>query len=193
MTAASPRVGNKVAVTAAVCAVFVAAMVGMAFAAVPFYRIFCQVTGLGGTTQRADAAPEAVSDRAVSVRFDANVGNGLGWSFRPITREVDVKLGEVGEALFVAENRTDKPVTATAVFNVAPLEIGAYFNKIACFCFDEQTLQPGERIEMPVTFFVDPSIVEDSTLDYIHNITLSYTFYPVDSVGSESTGGGPAS
>jgi cytochrome c oxidase assembly protein subunit 11 len=193
MSASSPRLGNKVAVTAAVCAVFVAAMVGMAFAAVPFYRIFCQVTGLGGTTQRADAAPEAVSDRIVSVRFDANVGNGLGWSFRPITRAVDVKLGEVGEALFVAENRSNKPVTATAVFNVAPLEIGAYFNKIACFCFDEQTLQPGERVEMPVTFFVDPKITEDSTLDYIHNITLSYTFYPVDSAGSDSTGGGPAS
>jgi cytochrome c oxidase assembly protein subunit 11 len=189
MTASSPRVGNKVAVTAAVCAVFVAAMVGMAFAAVPFYRIFCQVTGLGGTTQRANAAPEAVSDRAVSVRFDANVGNGLGWSFRPITREVDVKLGEVGEAMFVAENRTDKTLTATAVFNVAPLEIGAYFNKIACFCFSDQTLQPGERVEMPVTFFVDPSMAEDTTLDYVHNITLSYTFYPAESVGSDSTDG----
>jgi cytochrome c oxidase assembly protein subunit 11 len=176
--------------TAAACAVFIAGMVGMSFAAVPLYAIFCQVTGLGGTTQRADAAPETVADRTIQVRFDANVGNGLGWSFRPLTRAVQVKMGEVGEAIFVAENRTDKPVTGAAVFNVTPLEVGAYFNKIACFCFDEQTLQPGERVEMPVTFFVDPAMAKDSDVDYVRSLTLSYTFYPVDAPAD--AGGGRA-
>lgn len=180
---------GRMLLTAAACAVFVAAMVGMAFAAVPLYRLFCQVTGLGGTTQRADAAPEAAIARDISVRFDANVGNGLGWSFRALTRSVDIKVGEVGEAVFVVENRTDRPTTGTAVFNVTPLEAGAYFNKIACFCFDEQTLGPGQRLEMPVTFFVDPAIAEDGDMDYVRTITLSYTFYPVVSAGEDSPGG----
>jgi cytochrome c oxidase assembly protein subunit 11 len=180
---------GRMLLTAGACAVFVAAMVGMAFAAVPLYRLLCQVTGLAGTTQRADAAPEAAIARDVSVRFDANVGNGLGWSFRPLARSVEIKVGEVGEAVFVAENRTGQPTTGTAVFNVTPLEAGAYFNKIACFCFDEQTLQPGERLDMPVTFFVDPAIAEDSDLDSVRTITLSYTFYPVESAGETSTGG----
>lgn len=180
---------GKMALTAAACAVFVAGMVGMAFAAVPLYRLFCQITGLAGTTQRADAAPDAAIDRDVSVRFDANVGNGLGWGFRPLTRSVEIKVGAMGEAVFVAENRTDRPTTGTAVFNVTPLVVGAYFNKIACFCFDEQTLQPGERIEMPVTFFIDPAIADDPDLDYIRTITLSYTFYPVEQAGEDSSGG----
>jgi cytochrome c oxidase assembly protein subunit 11 len=180
---------GRLLLTAAACAVFVAAMVGMAFAAVPFYQLFCQITGLAGTTQRADAAPEAALARDVSVRFDANVGNGLGWSFRPLTRSVSIKVGEVGEAVFVAENRTGEPTTGTAVFNVTPLEAGAYFNKIACFCFDEQTLQPGERLEMPVTFFVDPAIAEDGDMDSVRTITLSYTFYPVAPTGEQPPGG----
>jgi cytochrome c oxidase assembly protein subunit 11 len=182
---------RRVGLTAAACVVFVAGMVGMSFAAVPLYAIFCQVTGLGGTTQRAEAAPDAVADRTIQVRFDANVGNGLGWSFRPLTRAVQVKMGEVGEAVFVAENRTDKPVTGAAVFNVTPLEVGAYFNKIACFCFDEQTLQPGERVEMPVTFFVDPAMAKDSDVEYVRSLTLSYTFYPVDTP-ADAAGGGRA-
>ncbi len=177
---------RKIAVTAAVCVVAVAAMVGASFAAVPLYALFCQVTGIAGTTQRADAAPDAAIDRKITVRFDANVGNGLGWSFRPLTRAVTVNVGEVGEALYVAENRTDKEITGTAVFNVTPFEVGPYFNKIACFCFTEQTLKPGERVEMPVTFFVDPEIVDYSDLDYVHSITLSYTFYPVETVGGDS-------
>jgi cytochrome c oxidase assembly protein subunit 11 len=180
---------GKLALTAAACAVFVAGMVGMAFAAVPLYRLFCQITGLAGTTQQADAAPEAAIDRDVSVRFDANVGNGLGWGFRPLTRSVEIKVGAVGEAIFVAENRTDRQTTGTAVFNVTPLEVGGYFNKIACFCFDEQTLQPGERLEMPVTFFVDPAIADDPDLDHVRTITLSYTFYPVEPAGEDSPGG----
>ena len=183
---------RRMAMTAAACSVFVAAMVGMAFAAVPLYEMFCQVTGLAGTTQRAEQAPGAAIDRKVIVRFDANVGNGLGWSFRPLTRSVSVNVGAVGEAVFVAENRSDKAVTGTAVFNVTPFEAGAYFNKIACFCFDEQTLQPGERVEMPVTFFVDPAIANDVDADFIRSITLSYTFYPVATVAQDSAAAGSA-
>ena len=172
------RPERNIGLTAAACAVFVAGMVGMSFAAVPLYAMFCQVTGYGGTTQRADAAPEATLDRTITVRFDANVGNGLGWSFRPAAREVRVKLGEIGEVAYLAENRTRGVTTGSAVFNVAPGEAGVYFNKIACFCFTEQTLAAGERVEMPVTFFVDPAIADDPDLAGINTITLSYTFYP---------------
>ena len=192
MSAAERFDRRRMAITAAACSVFVAAMVGMAFAAVPLYEIFCQVTGLAGTTQRADEAPDTVIDRTMTVRFDANVGNGLGWSFRPLERSVSVKIGEVGEVTFVAENRSDKAVTGTAVFNVTPFESGSYFNKIACFCFDEQTLQPGERVEMPVTFFVDPAIAQNPDADFIRSITLSYTFYPVATVAQDAAAGGSA-
>jgi cytochrome c oxidase assembly protein subunit 11 len=169
---------RNLGITAAACAVFVAAMVGAAFAAVPLYRAFCQVTGYGGTTQRAKSAPEAILDRVVTVRFDANVGNGLGWSFRPAVRAVSVKLGEIGEAAYVAENRTSRPSSGTAVFNVTPGEAGVYFNKIDCFCFSKQTLASGESTEMPVTFFVDPAMADDPDLRAVETITLSYTFYP---------------
>ncbi len=182
-TAATGR-RSKLGLTAAICAVFVASMVGMAFAAVPLYRIFCQVTGYGGTTQRANAAPAVALDRVISVRFDANVGNGLGWSFRPLTRAIDLRVGEVGKAMFTAENRGSRTITAAAVFNVSPQEVGAYFNKIACFCFTDQTLAPGETVELPVTFFVDPAIASDPELDQIRTITLSYTFYPADPAGA---------
>jgi len=170
---------SRLGLTAAACAVFVAGTVGMAFAAVPLYQIFCQVTGYGGTTQRAANAPPAI-DRPVTVRFDANIVNGLGWSFRPQTRQVRLKAGEVGQAVFVAENRTDHRTSGTAAFNVSPLEAGVYFNKIACFCFSDQMLEPGESAELPVTFFVDPAIADDKELDSIHTITLSYTFYPAE-------------
>jgi cytochrome c oxidase assembly protein subunit 11 len=179
----------KIGLTAAACTVFVAAMVGMAFASVPLYRLFCQYTGLAGTTQQSDSAPASSIAREVDIRFDANVGNGLGWGFRPLTRSVEIKVGEVGEAVFAAENRTNRAMTATAVFNVTPLEAGAYFNKIACFCFAEQTLQPGQSIELPVTFFVDPAIADDPDLDHVGTITLSYTFYPVESAAEDSAGG----
>jgi cytochrome c oxidase assembly protein subunit 11 len=174
-TRPTPR---NLGLTAAACAVFVAGMVGMSFAAVPLYRVFCQVTGYGGTTQRADRAPDTTVDRIITVRFDANVGNGLGWSFRPLQRSVKVKLGEVGEVSFRAENRTGAPTAGSAVFNVAPGEAGLYFNKIACFCFTEQELAPGEAIDMPVTFFVDPALAADPDLGPTNTITLSYTFYP---------------
>jgi cytochrome c oxidase assembly protein subunit 11 len=164
--------------TAAACAVFVAAMVGMSFAAVPLYRIFCQATGYGGTTRQATAAPAEVGDRMVTVRFDSNIANGLGWNFRPLQREVKVKLGEVGQAVFLAQNRTSKSETATAVFNVAPDAVGAYFNKIACFCFSDQTLAPGQSTELGVTFFVDPAYADDADLATVATITLSYTLFP---------------
>lgn len=175
---AQPVSQRNVGFTVAVCVVFLVGMVGMSFAAVPLYRIFCQVTGYGGTTQRAENAPESVSDRYVTVRFDSNVANGLGWSFRPMQREVRVRLGELGEAKFYAENRTNVVSTGTAGFNVAPGPAGLYFNKMECFCFTEQTLQPGESMEMPVTFFVDPAMVESLEMANINTITLSYTFYP---------------
>jgi cytochrome c oxidase assembly protein subunit 11 len=164
--------------TAAICAVFVAGMVGMSFAAVPFYSVFCQVTGYGGTTRQATEAPAASLDRMVTVRFDANVANGLGWSFRPIQRSVKVRLGDVAQVAFRAENRGSMRTTGSAVFNVTPVDVGAYFNKIACFCFTEQTLEPGESVDMPVIFFVDPTFVENADLDTTTTITLSYTFYP---------------
>jgi cytochrome c oxidase assembly protein subunit 11 len=172
---------TRLGLTAAVCAVFVAGMVGMSFAAVPLYRIFCQVTGFGGTTQRADEAPARALEREITVRFDGNVANGLGWSFRPRERQVRLRVGEVGEVAYLAENRTRVATTGTATFNVTPNAAGAYFNKLACFCFTEQSLAAGESLEMPVQFFVDPAIAEDRELDYIDTITLSYTFYPARS------------
>ena len=172
------RPERSIGLTAAACAVFVAGMVGMSFAAVPLYAMFCQVTGYGGTTQRADAAPDATLDRTITIRFDANVGNGLGWSFRPAAREVKVRLGEIGEVAYLAENRTRGVTTGSAVFNVAPGEAGVYFNKIACFCFTDQTLKPGEKHELGVTFFVDPAYADDPNLQNITTITLSYSFYP---------------
>ena len=165
-------------VTAAACAVFVAAMVGASFAAVPLYRIFCQATGYNGTVRRAEAAPAKISDHMVTVRFDANVGNGLGWAFKPDQRSVRVKLGEIGTMSFRAENLMDTASTGSAVFNVSPDVAGAYFNKLACFCFTDQTLAPHQPQELPVTFFVDPAMLKDVDMSNIDTITLSYTFYP---------------
>lgn len=183
MTGGSRKSARKASLglTAAACAVFVAGMVGVSFAAVPLYRIFCALTGYAGTTQQATRAPDATLDRIIKIRFDANIGNGLGWSFRPVERQVRVKVGAVAEVSFVAENRGATRTTATAAFNVTPLEVGAYFNKTACFCFTDQTLGPGEKVILPVVFFVDPSIAEDRNLDVVDTITLSYTFYPADS------------
>ena len=166
------------AMTAMICAAVVVGMVGLSFAAVPLYRIFCQATGFGGTTQRADKAADHVLERKVTVRFDANIGNGLGWRFRPVTREVTLRLGETGEAHFSAENTMDTTTSGTASFNVTPEQAGAYFTKIACFCFTEQSLKAGEKVDMPVIFYVDPKLADDKSLDYIDTITLSYTFFP---------------
>lgn len=155
----------------------VAAMTGLAFAAVPLYRMFCQATGYGGVPQRAEHAPAESLDRTIRVRFDANVDRGLPWTFAPVERVMEVKIGEVALAFFKASNTSGAPVAGTAVFNVVPELAGRYFTKIECFCFKEQTLQPGASVEMPVTFFVDSKIVDDEDTKNIAEITLSYTFY----------------
>jgi cytochrome c oxidase assembly protein subunit 11 len=160
-------------------AIVVAAMVGLAYASVPLYRLFCQVTGFGGTTQRAEAAPEKTADRRMTILFDANTAGSLPWTFEPVQRSLRVKVGEENFAYYRATNRSSHAVTGSAVFNVTPDTAGAYFNKIECFCFTEQTLKAGESVEMPVSFFVDPAIVDDHGLDKLTTITLSYTFYPV--------------
>jgi cytochrome c oxidase assembly protein subunit 11 len=158
----------------------VAAMVGLSFAAVPLYRIFCQATGYNGTPQRADKGADQVLDRTITVRFDGNVDPALPWSFAPEQRTMEVKIGETALAFFKATNRTEAPVTGTAIFNVTPEQAGLYFTKIECFCFTEQTLAAGASAEMPVTFFVDPKIVENDDTKNIAEITLSYTFYRTD-------------
>lgn len=159
------------------CSAAVAAMVGLSFAAVPLYRLFCQVTGYGGTTQVSEAPPAEVGERIVKVRFNADVDARLPWNFVPAQVEVALRVGEVGMAFYRARNLTGQPVTGTAVFNVTPLKAGQYFNKVQCFCFDEQRLQPGQSVDMPVTFFVDPAINDDPNLDDVRTITLSYTFF----------------
>ena len=173
----------RVAVIAAGVA---AGMVGMSYAAVPLYRLFCQVTGFGGTTQRAEAAPASATDHMVSVRFDANTSANLHWSFHAVQTSMTVKVGEQNMAFYKATNVSDQPITGSAVFNVTPVQAGIYFNKIQCFCFTEQTLQPGESIEMPVSYFVDPDMLQDPDTQNIKEITLSYTFYPVDKPKSVS-------
>ncbi len=177
MRTPDPRKNLRVALIAASVA---AGMVGASYAAVPLYRLFCQVTGFGGTTQRADAAPEKASDKTIIVRFDANTSPALGWSFHATQVAMTVKVGEQNMAYYRATNTSDRPLTGTAVFNVTPPQAGIYFNKIQCFCFTEQTLKPGESVEMPVDFFVDPDLLEDPDAANIKEITLSYTFYPVD-------------
>jgi cytochrome c oxidase assembly protein subunit 11 len=158
----------------------VAGMVGLSFAAVPLYRMFCQATGYGGVPQVAESAPDHVLDRTITVRFDANVDRALPWTFAPEQNRMDLRIGESGLAFFKAHNNTDKPVSGTAGFNVSPEIAGRYFTKVECFCFKQQILAAGESIEMPVTFFIDPKIVEDESTKNISEITLSYTFYRND-------------
>lgn len=158
----------------------VAGMVGLSFAAVPLYRMFCQATGYGGVPQVAESAPDHVLDRTVTVRFDANVDRALPWTFAPEQNRMELRIGESGLAFFKAHNNTDKPVSGTAGFNVSPEIAGRYFTKVECFCFKQQILAAGESIEMPVTFFIDPKIVEDESTKNISEITLSYTFYRND-------------
>jgi cytochrome c oxidase assembly protein subunit 11 len=159
-----------------------ASMVGLAYASVPLYRLFCQVTGFGGTTMQVAESelPAKPLAKTISVRFDATVTPGMPWSFEPVKTHETVKIGERRLAFYRATNHSDKPVTGTATFNVSPDTAGGFFMKIACFCFTEQTLQPGQTVDMPVTYFVDPAIVDDPDGRRIDEITLSYTFYPVD-------------
>jgi cytochrome c oxidase assembly protein subunit 11 len=176
VTAAAQRNGR----TAALAALVVLAMVGLAFASVPLYRIFCQVTGFDGTTMRAAAAPGPVAGKEVSVRFDANTASSLPWRFAPEKPHEIVTIGEREIAFFTAKNLSARTVTGSASFNVSPVQAGKYFSKIQCFCFTQQVLKAGEEVRMPVVFFVDPKILQDPDAREISEITLSYTFYPVD-------------
>jgi cytochrome c oxidase assembly protein subunit 11 len=153
-------------------------MIGLSFAAVPLYRLFCQVTGYGGTTQVADVTPEAASERMMTIRFNADISPDLPWRFQPKQRSIEVRVGEPTVAYYEAENRSQRFTAGTAAFNVTPLKAGVYFNKVACFCFTEQALAAGERADMPVSFFVDPAIDDDPALADVDTITLSYTFFP---------------
>lgn len=175
----SPRKSPRDFIVAFACGAFVAAMVGVSYAAVPLYSWFCRTTGFGGTTQVAKSAPTQTSSRVVTVRFDSNVAPGLPWSFEPERRTIDVRLGEVVTVYYTATNESPRVTTAQAGYNVTPPTVGAYFEKINCFCFTQQTLKPGEKREMAVVFYVDAKLAEDSEQNGVNDITLSYTFFPV--------------
>ena len=165
---------------AILAAIGVCTMTGLGFAAVPLYRVFCQVTGLNGTTQRGDRAPGTTGQK-VTVAFDSNVAKDMPWKFAPERHADTIDIGGRDMAFFTATNLSDKPVTGSATFNVTPISAGKYFTKIECFCFTQQTLKAGETVRMPVLFYVDPAILDDPDTRDVQEITLSYTFYPVDS------------
>ena len=168
------------AMVAAICGFVVVLMVGASYAAVPFYNWFCRATGFNGTTQVATAAPTSTPlARKIAVRFDSNVAGGLPWKFEPEQTEIEIRIGEVVTVYYTVTNQSARTTTGQAAYNVAPLTVGKYFQKINCFCFTEQTMAPGETRQMPVVFYVDPSVVGDSDNDGLNTITLSYTFYPV--------------
>lgn len=162
------------------CAGMFVSMVGAAYAAVPLYELFCRVTGFGGTTQVADSASDVVIDRKITVRFDGNVNHALPWHFKPAQRSLTLKMGETAQLAYVATNDSEETTVGTSTFNVWPPTAGAYFNKLDCFCFTEQELVPGQSVEMPVVFFVDPEMDKDPELKHVREITLSYTFFPVE-------------
>jgi cytochrome c oxidase assembly protein subunit 11 len=179
-TAVSRRGLGRDAMVAAICGFVVVLMVGASFAAVPFYNWFCRATGFNGTTQVATAAPtSAPLARRIAVRFDSNVAGGLPWKFEPEKTEIEIRIGEVVTVYYTVTNQSARTTTGQAAYNVAPLTVGKYFQKINCFCFTEQTMAPGEVRQMAVVFYVDPSVVDDSDNDGLNTITLSYTFYPV--------------
>ena len=151
----------------------------LAWASVPLYDLFCRVTGWGGATDVADAAPGAI-DEMVTVRFDASKEAGMPWSFKPVELKQRIRIGEEGLAFYEAHNPTDRPIAGTASFNVSPYSAGAYFSKIQCFCFEMQVLEPGQTVQMPVTYFVEPEILEDADARFVKTITLSYTFHETD-------------
>jgi cytochrome c oxidase assembly protein subunit 11 len=162
----------------AVCVVFL--MGGLAWASVPFYDWFCRVTGFGGVTNVAESPSDVILDQTIKIRFDASLERDMPWTFKPEVREMEIRIGETGLAFYEAHNPLDVPIAGQAAYNVTPYEAGAFFDKIACFCFVEQILMPGETVMMPVSFFVDPAIVDDREGQYVHTITLSYTFYQID-------------
>ncbi len=177
---ATRRTLTRDAVVASICGFVVVLMVGAAYAAVPFYNWFCRATGFNGTTQVATSAPSAAPlSRKIAVRFDANVAGGLPWKFEPEQTEIEVNIGQVVTVFYAVTNQSARATTGQAAYNVAPLTVVAYFQKINCFCFTEQTMAAGEKRDMPVVFYVDPALVADRDNDDLKTITLSYTFYPV--------------
>lgn len=189
--AASRRPLTRDAMVASICGFVVVLMVGAAYAAVPFYDWFCRATGFNGTTQVATSAPsDAPLARKISVRFDANVGPGLPWKFEPEQNEIEVRIGEVVTVYYTVTNQAARTTAGVAAYNVAPLTVGAYFQKINCFCFNEQIMGPGEKREMPVVFYVDPQLAKDSENDGLNTITLSYTFYPARDVAPKPLAAG---
>ncbi|MEL6914160.1 MAG: cytochrome c oxidase assembly protein [Pseudomonadota bacterium] len=166
--------------TAAKLAGVAAMMLGLAYASVPFYDWFCRVTGFGGATGVSEVASDDILDQEITIRFDASTEAGMPWSFKPEVRTTKIRIGETGLAFYEAHNPTSRPIAGTASYNVTPYQAGGFFSKIDCFCFEEQVLLPGETVMMPVTYYVDPEIVDDYEGQYIHTITLSYTFYEID-------------
>ncbi|MEC7298697.1 cytochrome c oxidase assembly protein [Pseudooceanicola nitratireducens] len=158
----------------------VVVMASLGFASVPLYDLFCRVTGFGGVTQEADAGSDVILERTIKIRFDASIDAGMPWEFKPVQREMEVRIGETGLAFYEAHNPTDRPIAGTASYNVFPYEAGGYFTKIDCFCFTEQVLQPGETVQMPLTFYVDPEMVDDRDAKHVQTITLGYTFYETE-------------
>lgn len=179
-TSKRPARNSGNVIVAAVCLAFFTGMIGMAYAAVPLYKMFCQATGYGGATRRATQQyADRVLDRDITVRFDANIA-GVPWQFQPVQRSMTIKIGETVQAQYQAVNKFDRPVTGRATFNVQPELAGPYFNKVECFCFTDTTLEPGQTLDMPVVFYVDPDIVNVPELKDMKTITLSYTMFPVE-------------
>lgn len=171
---------RRMRTTAFICGAVFFGMIGLAYASVPLYAMFCQITGYGGTTQRVDQYSDRILDRQITVRFDANKMGGLPWTFEPSQRAITMRIGETVKAEYKASNWSKHTASGRATFNVTPELAGAYFNKVECFCFTDTTLKPGEAIDMPVVFYVDPAIVDVPELKDIRTITLSYTFFPID-------------
>ena len=174
-------------VVALVCVAVLGSMLGMSYAAVPLYDMFCRVTGYGGTTQQTTQYSQTILDRTIKVRFDANVAAGLPWQFRPIEREVKIKIGETTQVAFEAKNVSSQPASGRASFNVTPQLAGAYFMKMECFCFTDNELAPGETLDMPVVFYIDPEIVDLPEMKNINTITLSYTFFPIENAEEQNS------
>jgi cytochrome c oxidase assembly protein subunit 11 len=190
---ASRRGLTRDALVASICGFVVVFMLGASYAAVPLYDWFCRATGFNGTTQVATSAPsDAPLARKISVRFDANVGPGLPWKFEPEQTEIEVRIGEVVTVFYSVTNQAARTTAGVAAYNVAPLTVGAYFQKINCFCFNEQIMGPGEKRDMPVVFYVDPQLAKDSENDGLKTITLSYTFYPVRDAAPKPVAAGEA-
>jgi len=172
--------------TLAILVGIVAGMVGLAFASVPLYRLFCQITGYEGTTQRAQEVPIEISNREVTVFFSADLANNMPWRFYPETGRLKVRVGETANIVYIAENLSDRTIIGHATYNVSPDLFGPYFSKVECFCFQEQTLKPGEKVRMPVVFFLDPEMLRDKNLNKMGEVTLAYTFFERPNVGNES-------